>query len=339
LLEQELIVLFHFYFFIISLQLIINQTNLLTMRKFQLLAGLLLITGLGLFTSCSKDSTEDLTPSINFIGGTDYVTGDKILDAGAEFKFGINASANANSGKKLTNFKVVRTFNNVPDQVLDTTFSVDNFNQSYITNANTEIGTERWTFTITDKDGESKELSFVITTKATAGDIHTYTTVLLAGQLNPNGGSFYSTVNDSVMTEGIANLNQSKVDLIYYYGTTKHNSIVAPASAQLSDIPEFSYILNSSAANHWTTTNQTKFKDVTSADIDWSLVTNDALITANAVNMTDMFVNDLAANKIIAFETASTSANPGKKGLFKVTSISGTTGADRTITIEVKIQK
>ena len=43
--------------------------------------------------------------------------------------------------------------------------------------------------------------------------------------------------------------------------------------------------------------------------------------------------------QIVAFETAATSANAGKKGFFKVMEITGTSGLDRTITIEVKIQK
>jgi hypothetical protein len=322
------------------LQLIINQTNLLTMRKFQLLAGLLLITGFGLFTSCSKDdTTEDLTPSMNFIGGADYVDGNATMDAGAEFKFGINATANASSGAKLTNIKIVRTFDDTPTEVLNETINAANYNQTFTANAVSEVGTERWTFTITDKDGESKELAFVITTEATAGDIYTYTAVLLGGQENPTRGSFYSTVNDSVMIMGVANLtaNQNKVDLIYYYGATKFASIVAPASAQLADVPAFKYITDLTAANHWTVTNQTKLKVVTG--VVWADVINDALITANAVGLTDMNVNNLAIDKVVAFETAATSANPSKKGLFKVIAIDGNSPATRQITIEVKIQK
>jgi hypothetical protein len=311
------------------------------MRKFQLLAGLLLITGMGLFTSCSKDSTDDLTPSMNFIGGSGLVSADATLNTGELFSFGVNASANSSSGTKLKTFKIVRTFNNIPVTVVDTTFSgngVSTYNEQFMAYAAPAAGSERWTFTVTDKDSESKELSFNITTTVTAGEINTFTAVLLGGQLNPDLGSFYATSN-TVYNEANANLNQSKIDMVYYYGSTKFASIVAPASAQLSLVPEFSYILDAGNANHWTVTNQTKFKDVTSSVTDWSLVTNDALITANAVNFTDMNVNNLLAGKIVAFETASTSVNPGKKGLFKVISLGGTTPATRSITIEVKIQK
>jgi hypothetical protein len=311
------------------------------MRKIQLLASLLLITGIGLFTSCKKDSTEDLTPTINFIGGGDYISSDVTLDTGEEFLVGITALSNTSSGTKLASLKVVRTFNNTPETVFEnTTINASTYTWSDYVNANTSAGTERWTFTITDKDGETSEVSFNITTVATAGDIYTYTAVLLGGQMNPDLGSFYATSN-IVYNEANANLNQAKVDFVFYYGTNNHSSIVAPASTQLSQVPEFSYILDAGNANHWTVTNQTKFKFVTG--VDWAQVTDDALITANAVGLTDLNVNLLdptvAAKSVVAFETASTSANPGKKGLFKVIAVGGTTAETRSITIEVKIQK
>lgn len=305
------------------------------MRKINLFAILILVSGIGFLASCSKDSTTDVTPTINFIGGAGYTSTDVTLDAGELFRVGVNAAANATSGKNLVKFKVVRTFDNTPTTELDTTINTDNFSWNSYFSANTGVGSETWTFTVTDKDGQTNELSLKITTVATAGQINSYTAVLLGGQENPSRGSFYSTFNDSVMIQGIANVNQSKIDMIYYYGTTNKASIVAPASTQLSAVPQFSYIL--SGASKWLVTNQTKFKAVTG--IDWALVTNDALITANAVALTDMNVNQLVAGNIIAFETATTSANPSKKGLFKVVSVTGTAAADRAITIEVKIQK
>jgi hypothetical protein len=307
------------------------------MRKINLIAGLLLLTGIGFLSSCSKDTTTDLSPSLSFTGGTGFTSADATLSAGELFRVGITAAANTSSGKNLVRFKVVRTFNNTPTTELDTTINTDNFSWNAYYSANTAVGSERWTFTITDKNGETSELFFNITTEATAGQINSYTAILLGGQENASRGSFYSTVNDSVMIQGIANVNQSKVDLIFYYGTTNKASIVAPASAQLALVPQFSYITDGTNAAHWTVTNQTKFKLVTG--VDWALVTNDALITANAVSLTDMNVNQLAVGNIIAFETAATSANPSKKGLFKVIAVTGTAAANREITLEVKIQK
>jgi hypothetical protein len=292
------------------------------------------IKGTGYGETKTFTTLPDETISMNFIGGTDYVTGDVTLNASALFYVGVNAS----SGVSLNRFKVVRTFNNIPYTVIDSTISSKNFSIQFLIQAYPLAGTERWTFIVSDVAGNSKELSFVITTQESNGEINTYTAVLLGAQLNPNIGSFYSTQNDNVLTRLNADLNQSKVDMIFYYGTTNHSSIVAPASSQLSLVPEFSYILDAGNASHWTVTNQTKFKLVLNS-LDWALITNDAQITANAVNLTDMNVNNLVAGNIVAFETASTSSNPGKKGLFKVIAISGTSSSDRSITLEVKIQK
>jgi hypothetical protein len=280
-----------------------------------------------------------LEPSMNFTGGEGFVTADITLGVGELFYVGLNASSNTISKAKLTNLKIVRTINNIPQTVIDTTFQTDNFNIQFAAMAYPAVGSERWTFTLTDKSGESKELAFVITTILMAGEINTYTSVMLGGQLNPNLGGFYATFDNVVLIDANADLHQIKIDMVYYYGATNHASIIAPASSQIALIPEYSYILDAGNANHWTVTNQTKFKDVTPAGIDWSLVSNDALIIANATNLTDMNVNQLAVNDIIAFETAATSVNPGKKGLFKVTAIDGNSASDRSITIEVKIQK
>ena len=168
-----------------------------------------------------------------------------------------------------------------------------------------------------------------------AGEINTYTAVLMGGQANSTTGSFYSTATNSVMLKTPAYLpaNQSKIDMIYYFGTANSASIVAPASPQLDLVTEFAALRTT-----WAIDNDTKFKLVTGT-IVWADVTNDALITANVVALTDLNVNNLAVGNTIAFETAATSTNPSKKGLFKVIALTGTTGADRSITIEVKIQK
>lgn len=307
------------------------------MRKIKLLAFLVLFASIGFLTSCTKDKTGDTKPTITLKHDTGFVDGDVTLKTGELFKVGVNAAANATSGKNLVNFKVVRTFSNAAVTVLDSTINLASFIVQFSTKAVNAVGTEHWTFTITDNAGQSNESSFNITTIASSGEINSYTAVLLGGQENPNLGSFYSTLHDSVMPQGIANLNQARIDMIYYYGTTNYASIVAPASIQLSLVPQFNYILDGTNAAHWIVKNETKFKAVTIND--WTLVTNDALITANAVDLIDVNVNNLAVGNTIAFETAATSANPGKKGLFKVIAMSGTSGADRRITIEVKIQK
>jgi hypothetical protein len=287
-------------------------------------------TGYGETRTFTTRQEED--PWMNFIVGAGLVSSDVTLHSGEEFNAGIYASSSVN----LAHFKIVRTFNNIPFMALDTSLNSRTFNLQIIAQAMPIPGSERWTFTVTNIRGKSKELQFVITTEA-GGEINSYTDIVIGGQLNPSIGSFYATLSNDVMTSGEADLNQSKVDMIYYYGNTNMASIVAPASEQIALIPELSYITDAGNANHWTVTNQTKFKPV--LGLTWNDITDDTQIIQYATNFTDMNANQLVPGEIIAFETAVTSANAGKKGLFRVKAINGTSANDRSITIDVKIQR
>jgi len=275
---------------------------------------------------------QDEGPQMNFIGGAGLVSSDVTLHTGEEFNVKIYASSSIN----LAHFKIVNTFKNLSLTLLDSAFSSKTFNLQMSAMARNEAGTERWTFIVTDIHGNTKELQFVVTTEA-AGEINAFTDILIGGQLNPSFGSFYSTLNSDVMTSIEADQNQANVDMIFYYGSTNMASIVAPASEQIALIPELSYITDAGNANHWTVTNQTKFKPV--SGLTWNEITDDTQIIQYATNLTDLNVNQLTTGEIIAFETAATSANAGKKGLLRVKAISGSSATERTITIDVKIQR
>jgi len=133
------------------------------MKKTAYLFVLLIITGTVFISSCEKDPVVVL-PSINFVTGADYVSADVTLSTNNQFKVGINANKDTESDNKLTNFKVVRTFNNIPTTVLDSTINGDYFSIEILENSNPLAGDERWTYTITDEAGESSEVSMIITT-------------------------------------------------------------------------------------------------------------------------------------------------------------------------------
>lgn len=291
------------------------------MKKTNLIIATLILTALSVFTSCSKDKTP---PTINFKGGASYTSTDVTVDAGSVLTFGFNAQSGS---AKLTRFQIVATSNNTPLNIVDTTFSTDTFSQDYSFQF-ADAGETRLTFTITDKDGQTAALNLTVTTQS---PINTYTAILLGGQLNPNLGSFYSSAHDSVMDLATARQNPSMVDLVYYYGTNNFASIVGTADNQLSLVPTFA------ECNSWTPTNATLLK--LTSGLDWSTILNGTNIDAAVTGLTDTHVNQLNVNDIVAFQTASTSSNPNKKGLFKVLEINGTSGADRSIKIEVKIKK
>jgi len=297
------------------------------MKKIQLLAGLLLITGIGIFTSCKKDSTtEDLSPSMNFVGGSGFISADANLTAGAVFQVGVNASANSTSKTKLTNFKVVRTFNNIPYTVIDSTFSESNFNLQFTIVAYPEAGSERWTFTIKDKDGESKELAFVITTVGTASDITTFSDVVLGSYDNSTIGSSFASSTGVVYKIADAKTNAAKVDWLYYYGVTNLSTLAAPDDVAAATI--FNSATN--GLQTWSVRNATRFRLATEGAV-WDNITTAADIAAIAINTTETFISQLEVGNIVVFKTAG-----NKLGILKIDGI--TAGKTGTITYTAKVQ-
>ena len=301
--------------------------NIKGIALFVLLAGTI-----NLFTACSDDEEEplDQSPTINFIGGSDYTSSDVTVPAGTILKVGITATANTNSNAKLVRFKVTRTFNNIGESVIDSTLSnLSSFTYTRNIQARTEAGTERWSFEIIDKNNQSNSVALNITTQPV---VNIYTAILMGGQNNVTVGSFYSSVDNKVMKQAEAILNQNKVDFLYFYGEINQSSIASVDDDQAA-------LAWDNLFDNWSVKNATRFRKV--GEINWDAITeyDDALIAENATNLVDSRASFLQVGDIVAFQTATTSANPGKKGLFKVMDISGTIGIDRTITLEVKIQK
>lgn len=298
------------------------------MKKLSFLFILLALTGV-LFTSCSKDEDDpqDLKPGINFKGGTGYVSQDVTLTAGEEFKVGINANANSNSSAKLNKFVVTRTFNNIPFTVLDSTLNTSNFTIDIIAFANPNAGTERWSFKITDKDGEVNEISFNITTTAPAGNILTYSTKVLGSYQNTTGSSFAS-VDGTVYTLEQAKIHADVIDWLYFYGATNLATLAAPDDTDAGDV----FNTGPNALSTWSVRNDTRFKETSLTAADFNSITTDTPIIAIANGASLSKANNLVVGDVIAFVTST-----GKMGLVKVDAI--VPGADGTMTISVKVQE
>jgi hypothetical protein len=296
------------------------------MKRLSFLFAILLMATVPFLTSCSQDETTPTPPTIMLNAGPGYTSSDVTVPVNTDLKVGVIASS---TSAKLTNLKITQTISGLATTIKDTAFSSDTYNQDFTITAPSTVGNLTLTFLITAADGESAQTSFVITT--TSAPIYTYTAVLLGGQENPNMGSFYSTGADSVMKLAVARQNSDQVDLVYYYGATNKASIVAVSDAQLQSVPSFV------ECSTWTTQNETKFK--LTSGVNWSTIVDESGILANASDLTVTHINQLAVGDIVSFVTAATSSNPGKNGMYKVMEINGSGAADRSITIEVKIQQ
>ncbi len=124
----------------------------------------------------------------------------------------------------------------------------------------------------------------------------------------------------------ISATNQAKVDFIFAYGSTSHYYIGAPSNSDIA-------ISHTSIAN-WTTKNATVIAITSVTATQFDAITDDVAIVAATANISGTKANDLSSGNVFAFITVD-----GKKGLVKVVSTEGTIGADRKITLEVKVQQ
>lgn len=170
-------------------------------------------------------------------------------------------------------------------------------------------------------------------TPVTYGQINSYTAKMLGGQLNATLGSFFSTSTGTVVSSvdaGASTTLQSSVDLVYFYGTNNKATIGAPND----DTVALAHSGRTTLTN-WTIKNATKFVATSLTPANFVASLNDSLIkTIDSTTITASYIPQLTVGKVVAFKTAA-----GKYGLYHVSAIEGTTGADRSITINVKVQK
>ncbi len=170
-------------------------------------------------------------------------------------------------------------------------------------------------------------------TPVTYGQINTYSAKLLGGQNNVATGSFFSTSTGTVIGSvdaGASTTLQASIDFAYFYGTTNAASMGAPSDATVATAHT-----GSTTLPNWTVKNSTKFVATTLTPANFIASLNDSLVkTIDTATVSATLVNQLTVGKIVAFKTVG-----GKYGLFHVSAIGGTTGTDRDITIDVKVQK
>jgi len=293
------------------------------MKKSIYLFGLLLLAGVMLVSSCKKDDEDepavDLTPTLTFIGGAGYTSADATLAPSTTFKVGINASENATSKSNISSFVVVRTFNNTPTTV----YEEDNINDpTYAWEddlvANTQAGEERWTFTVTDKDGLKKELSFIITT---VPNVTAYLDVDMGSVNDATYGSFFASATGTVLFKADASADQGSVDFAFYLGVLNGSTFGAPSNSDVQTVFQL--------AGAWTIFNNTLFEmtDMNPADFD---AIGDSYVFPEFTGTEDD-INDLEADDIFMFKTVD-----DKVGLVKVNTING---KGDVVNIDVKVQQ
>ncbi len=185
------------------------------------------------------------------------------------------------------------------------------------------------TFTACTKDEDP-----VTPTPVVYGSVNTYSAKLIGGQNNATIGSFFSTSTGLVITSTAAGASatiQGTVDLAYFFGTSNGASVGAPSDSVVGVAHN-----GSTSLGTWTVKNSTKLLVTALTPAQFTASANDSLVKTVTDNATlsATLANSLDVGDVVAFKTVA-----GKFGLFHVSAIGGTTGTDRTITLDVKVQQ
>jgi len=293
------------------------------MKKLSYLLGLLLVAGL-IFTSCSDEEDPiDETPTVNFKGGefspgVDYTDGDVTLPTDSNFIVGIVAKSN--SGKDLATIEVTSKFENENPVLYEADINASTYDENLVFPTNANVGEEDWIFTIEDKDGNKKQLSFTVTTEVVGDSVRVTANITMGSWNDDDYGSFYASSTDMVYLKDDAALNQAIIDFAFFKGANTQNTIAAPAAPNVISVFDI---------GGWATLNDTKIEiaSITSTDFD---AIGDTYVFPDVAG-TGNEVNDLAIDDILLFETVD-----GKTGFIKVNDFPAK--GDK-INIDIKIEK
>ena len=127
---------------------------------------ILCLSALLIFTmaSCKKD--EGRLPDISFKTGTGYTSADAILAKNAALKIGINA-AKTEEEDVLKTFNISVSYDGAPSTTIYSetipAAQEDNYSYDLVKNTRDQAGTEKYTFTITNRDGLVNTVALTIT--------------------------------------------------------------------------------------------------------------------------------------------------------------------------------
>jgi hypothetical protein len=299
------------------------------MKKYLLFFGAIVLFSATLFiSSCTTDNTTvDLPPSISFVAGTGYVSGNTTVVVSTPFVVKILAEANVTSGSKIASVKITRIINN--QTVGDTTFPFNDatvtFEVTFMSYSLADI--ENIEFKATDKDGQSKTISLQITTILNTTPINSFPMKIL-GSYDSQTGSSFASIDGSVYTLAEAFAHQASVDFLYWWGSSTHATIGAPDDANANLV-----YTGANGLPNWTTKNATRFVSTTVSVAEFDAIQDgNVLATLAAGATTETRMGSLIVDNVLGFKTQT-----GKYGLIKVTDIND--GAAGDITIDVKVQQ
>lgn len=116
-------------------------------------------------TSCEKD--KHVPPDVSLKTGTGYIAADTTVAPNTAVTVGFVADKTED---ELKTFNVSYAFDNAATTTTDTTITLtsaeeDHYEKDYMFTTRNQAGTEKWIFTITDRDGNIAQKQIVLTVK------------------------------------------------------------------------------------------------------------------------------------------------------------------------------
>jgi len=125
---------------------------------------ILITTTIFLLSSCKKDKM--IPPTIDFTTGAGYVSADGHLAVNTAFKIGVTAKRTEEKDD-LKTFVVTRSYDGGAETTIDNvtipSAQAGEFTNDYPFTTRNQNGTEKYTFTVTNRDGLITTKSIIIT--------------------------------------------------------------------------------------------------------------------------------------------------------------------------------
>jgi hypothetical protein len=289
------------------------------MKNIKLLSLFALVTFGALFiSSCGTTDDDDATPApkpvLNFLGGSEFVDEDISKTSEEPFKIAITANHTSN----IKTFTITQSIDGGAEiPLLDSSLS-EKIIAEYIYNGTTALsaGTEMYTFTVADKDGNATSKSITITNLGDPG-------------LDLDVLEFE---NDKVTPFRVYNFQGA---LPGAYGITLGGSIRSDEPNAGKDIQDST--ASSETSNwpaRWTSRNGTTFKKVSASS--WVSITNASEIAAAwaAGDTPTSFVNITNGDVYLLHLQSSE-----RYALVEITDVVSTPGADNNDYVQFKYKK
>lgn len=287
------------------------------------------MAGAVVMNGCGPDGDDpEPGPTLNFLGGAEFVSSDKTLPVNTAFQVGIEA----NHETRIKKLEISVSYNGGPRvtpvgcTMCDSTLNSKDLSTVFKATTNNIPGKEKWFFAVIDGNNNKTEKSFTITTTAPPKNIVKVNVSM--GNQDASIGSSLALDIAEVLTIANAKAASARIDLIYVTSETEGDIMCAPSSQSAGDL-----LTGTSGVTSWSTRNATKLRKTNITDTEFEAMTDNSLLVQALQDMSSASgeVKDFLEGDVLVVDPVSTG------GLVCLVLIE-TVNLDNTITIKIAFE-